>query len=101
MSRQEATDQYLKALKSGQRYRKDCVVRGRYPYPQVLDDILDDSMVAGQMDLGLVEIPSEQIVGTKAQGRKPAFAANFMPLLPINSEFGAKWVSLCMAHLGD
>ena len=101
MGRQEAVEQYSKALKSDQRNRKDCVLRGRYPYPQVLDDILDDSMVAGQMEMGLVEIPSEQIVGTKAQGRKSAFAANFMPLLSTETEFAQKWITLCMAHLGS
>lgn len=101
MSRQEATDQYLRALKLGQKNHKDCVLRGRYPYPQVLDEILNDSMAAGRVDMGLIEIPTESIVGTKAAGRKSAFAANFMPLLPVNTEFAAKWVELCMAHLGE
>lgn len=101
MSRQEATEQYNRALKLGQRNYKDSVLRGRYPYPQVLDDILDESMTAGQVEIGLIEIPSEQIVGTKALGRKSAFAANFMPLLSNTTEFAFKWISLCMAHLGD
>ena len=48
MSRQEATEQYSRALKAGQKNYKDCVLHGRYPYPQVLDEILDDSMVAGR-----------------------------------------------------
>ena len=64
MSRQEATNQYLTALKAGQKNYRDCVLQGRYPYPQVLDEILDDSMAAGQVDLGLIGIPTERIVGT-------------------------------------
>ena len=101
MSRQEATQQYMKALKQGRKTYKDCVLHGRYPYPQILDDILDDAMVAGRVDLGVVEIPTGQIVGTRTLGRRSAFAADFMPLLDANTEFAMKWVSLCAAHLGD
>ena len=100
MSLTEAMDQYKRALKQGQKdYRAD-VLRGRYPYPQVLDEILVESMCAGRVDLGLIEIPINQIVGTKSAGRKSAFASSFMPLLPIDTEFGVKWVKLCQAHLG-
>lgn len=34
-------------------------------------------------------------------GRQTAFAANFMPLLDLGTEFASKWISLCEAHLGD
>ena len=101
MSRQEATEQYSRALKAGQKNYKDCVLHGRYPYPQVLDEILDDSMVAGRADMGVIEIPTEQITGTKTAGRRSAFAADFMPLLGEDSEFAYKWIELCAAHLGD
>lgn len=101
MSRQEAAAQYQEALKLGRRTYKDRVLRGQYPYPQVLDEILDDAMTAGQVDMGLLEIPSDRIVGTKTQGRRDAFAADFMPLMPADSEFAAKWITLCAAHLSD
>ncbi len=81
MERAEAIAQYNQALKQGQKCRKNAVLHGQYPYLQVLDELIDDSMIAGQMDMGLLEIPAERIVGTKAAGRKTAFAANFMPLL--------------------
>ena len=102
LNRQEALEQYNKALKLGQKNYRDCVLHGRYPYPQVLDEILlDDSLVAGRVDMGVLEIPTEQIVGTKTTGRRSAFAANFMPLLDADSEFAFKWRELCAAHLGD
>ena len=96
----EAQLQYAAALKAGQKCYKEAVVKGEYPYPQVLDEILDEYLAAGRVDLGLVDIPTAWIVGTKSQGRRNAFAANFMPLLPAESEFGAKWIALCSAHLG-
>ena len=98
---QEATEWYGKALKLGQKDHRERVHQGRYPYPQVLDEILDDSMIAGRVDLGVIEIPAEKIVGTKTSGRKNAFSANFMPLLPENTEFALKWIDLCVAHLSD
>lgn len=101
MSRQEAVLQYNKALKMGQRCYRNRVHRGEYPYPQVLDEILDDSMVAGYIDLGVLEIPIDQIEGTKSAGRQSVFAANYMPLPDPETEFGMKWISLCEAHLGD
>lgn len=101
MNRQEATVQYGKALKSGQKNYKEKVLRGLYPYPAVLDEILDEKMVTGRVELGVIEIPTEQIVGTKTAGRRTAFASNFMPLLDANTEFAIKWMDLCSAHLGD
>lgn len=101
MSRQEATDQYSHALKQGQRYYKNSLAHGGYPYPPVLDDMIDEATIVGRADIGLVNIPSELIVGTKTAGRVSAFAGNFMPLLEEGSEFAEKWISLCDAHLGE
>ena len=101
MSRQEAAQQYQEALKLGRKTYKERVLRGQYPYPQVLDEILNDTMTAGQVDMGLLDIPAEHVVGTKTQGRRDAFAADFMPLMPADSEFASKWINLCAAHLGD
>ena len=101
MSRQEALEQYNYALKLGQKYYKAAIIRGGYPYLQALDEILDESMVAGRVEMGLVNIPSEQIVGVKSVGRRTALAGNFMPLLGTDSEFASKWITLCDAHLSD
>ena len=98
---QEAKDQYQRALKRGQKYQRACLLRGENPYPVVLDEFLDEEMVNGTTDLGVLDIPSDLVVGTKTAGRKTAFAGNFMPLLSANTEFGLKWVQLCHAHLGD
>ena len=97
----EAAAQYSHALKLGRKAHRDDVHRGNYPYLQVLDEILDSSMIVGKVSVGLVDIPSEMIIGTKTSGRTTAFASNFMPLLPEDTEFAAKWESLCALNLGD
>ena len=101
MSRQEAYIQYNYALKLGQKYYRECVVRGKYPYQQALSDVFNENLAAAKVNIGLVDIPTEQIVGTTTSGRGNAFAGNFMPLLHDSTEFGTKWISLCAAHLDE
>ena len=97
----EIMEYYQQALKAGRKSHRQNVHQGRYPFLQVLDEIITDHMTAGEVALGIMEIPTDRIVGTKTRGRTNAFASNFMPLLPENSEFGLKWCALCDAHLSD
>ena len=61
MSRREAIVQYGKALKEGRRCYRECVSSGRYPYPQVLDEILQDADTQGTVELGEVEYGEVEI----------------------------------------
>lgn len=97
----EAREEFTKALRAGQRAYRESLARGRYPYLQVLDDILQNSDVEMTEPLGLVDIPADRIVGTKTGGRTKAFAANFMPLLDAKTEFGTKWISLCQSQMEE
>ena len=101
MYRAEAIDEYRKALKAGQREYKELVAAQKDPYPAVLDALLSDCATMPTQLVGLTEIPTDLIVGTKSAGRISAFTASFLPLLEENSEFGAKWIHLCMANLSD
>lgn len=94
-------EDYQKALRLGQKQYRACVARGDYPYLQVLDDILENVQVQSEYSLGLVNIPTEKIVGTCTAGRTTAFASNFMPLLADNTEFASKWANLCRIHLDE
>ena len=84
-------EEYRKASNKGRKYFRACVSKGMYPYLQVLDDILEAVDIASTVDLGVVSIPTDQIAGTKTEGRKAAFAGNFMPLLDEETEFAYKW----------
>jgi len=100
-SRQEALEQFTKAQRLAHKYFSAAISRGEYPYPQVLGEIFDERMAAGRQNIGVVDIPMDRIVGTTTSGRKSAFAGNFMPLLEERTEFGAKWIALCEAHLSS
>ena len=69
----------------------------------VLDDLLREKQIRipSEQPLGLVEIPIEQIVGTKTEGRRDAFNKEFYPALEVESEFAQKWISLCHSHLEE
>ena len=98
---QVATEEYLLALKKGQKIYRERLMAGLPPYPAVLDDILPKESSNMTKEIGLVEIPAERIIGTKSAGRITAFNAEFQPLLDLDSEFAIKWVNLCAAHLGE
>ena len=100
-NRTEAVNQYLAAQRLGKKYYNACVAKGVSPYPQVLNELVEDASTSDTIKVGLVDIPADRIVGTWTDGRKAAFAGNFMPLLDVNTEFGSKWVNLCEAHLGE
>lgn len=101
MSRVAAKEEYARAMRAGQKEVKDLLAAGKNPNPEVLDQILPPSAQEIQEEVGLVDIPIDQIVGTKSAGRITAFSATFLPLLPIDSEFGLKWVNLCLHHMGE
>ena len=95
----EALSQYNKALRQGQRYYKAAKAKGEDPYLPVLDELVDEAQIASRVELGVIDIPLRLVRGTRTAGRTTALAGNFMPLLPFDSEFGTKWISLCDAHL--
>ncbi len=101
MSKLEAREEYRSALRQGQKEYRDLMMRGKTPNPAVLDEILPKFAAESTQDIPLVDIPTERIVGTKSAGRISAFTAGFLPILPEDTEFAAKWVGLCAAHLSD
>ena len=98
---QIALDEYMLALKKGQKEYKELTAAGRNPHPVVLDEILPPSFTDSIQEVGLQEIPAERIIGVKSAGRITAFSASFRPLLENKTEFAMKWMNLCKAHLGE
>lgn len=92
---------YKDALKLGQKEYRACLSKGISPCLSALDDFIPVERSMAGTDLGLVQIPSEFIVGTKTRGRVNSFAPNFMPVLDVGTEFADKWERLCQAHLDE
>lgn len=94
-------EDYSKASKQGKKDYQARMLRGEKPTLQVLDDIMPAKGAYFEMPLGLVQIPIEQIVGTKTVGRSNSFAGNFMPILREDTEFAAKWSNLSTSHVEE
>lgn len=92
---------YEKAYKMGKKDYQYRMMHGMQPTLQVLDDILPSRGSYSEVPLGLVQIPMEQIAGTKTGGRSNAFAGNFMPILKENTEFATKWAYLSNIHVEE
>ena len=94
------SEEYQKAYKMGKKDYQARMARGESPTLPVLDEILPKGNYS-EVPLGLVQIPIDQIVGTKSGGRSGAFSGNFMPVLKMDTEFAFKWDSLSLIHLNE
>ena len=94
-------DDYIKAQKIGERTYKARAAKGEYPFLPALDDIAPDTATMTQKELGMFEIPTWLIEGTKTRARQNSFAPDFMPLLSPDSEFGMKWSNLYEAQMEE
>lgn len=94
-------EDYTKAHKAGKRDYQARMLRGVRPTLEVLDEIMPPKGSYSEVPLGLVQIPIDQIVGTKNGGRSNAFAGNFMPILHDTTEFASKWSTLSTSHVEE
>lgn len=96
-----AVADYERAFKLGKKEYQTRMMNGELPTLPALDDILPPRGYYTEVPLGLVQIPVEQIVGTKTNARSNAFASNFMPILDEQTEFASKWESLYDSHVKE
>ena len=96
-----ASDDYIKAQKLAKNAYRRAASRGEYPYLPALDEFVSQVDIRTEENLGIVNIPLSQIVGTKTAGRQSSFAVNFMPLMPENSEFARKWDAVVEYHMNQ
>lgn len=91
---------YQEALKKGMKAYKKALHKGMDPYLPSLDESID-SEKKSTIYLGLMQVPTEYVVGTRTAARANSFADNFMPIMEMGSEFSRKWISLCQSHLEE
>lgn len=94
-------EEYLRAMRMGQKEKKELEAAGLDPFPAVLDEVCPETSRMNAVELPVSEIPADLIIGTRSKGRISAFSASFMPLPEPDSEFAMKWIALCAAHLSD
>ena len=93
--------EYERVLKLGKQSLHAEMSKGQTGYLTSLDGVIQTGNVLSEMPLGLIEIPLKKVVGTYTHSRSIAFAQNFMPIMPVKSEFATKWMSLYSAHVEE
>ena len=93
--------EYEKARKMAQKQYRSSVSAGKYPYLPALDDMLPYEDIVSESYLGIVDIPLDQIAGTRRQAVRMHFPMDFCHLFPPKSEFGSKWINLYQAQLNE
>lgn len=90
----DAITEYDRALKLGKREGTPVAS---------LDDLLAEKneQIVSEIPLGIVQVPSELLVGTKTNGRSSALSKSFYPLLKERTEFASKWCNLYVAHMEE
>ena len=92
---------YKEAQKLAQKEYRARAAAGQSTALPALDELVPPDRLLKGVDLGIVQIPTEWVVGTKSAGRVNAFAPNFLPIMEDDSEFAQKWQRLCDAHLTE
>ncbi len=101
MADYDSSANYKQARAMGRHYLSEHSDSATKGYLYILDDLLDNVEICGEINLGTAEIPINKILGTRTSARSNAFAGNFMPLLAENTEFGAKWCKLYESHIRE
>ena len=96
-----ALEEYQKAKKQAEKARRRAMLQNKNPYLPCLNDLLKNAETAGQVPVGLLEIPLSLVAGTVTESRQNAFADNFMPLMDASSEFANKWMRLYEAQIDE
>lgn len=101
MADYDSSANYKQARAMGRHYLSEHSDSATKGYLYILDDLLGNVEICGEINLGTSEIPINKILGTRTAARSNAFAGNFMPLLPENTEFGTKWCKLYESHIRE
>ncbi|MGL5676781.1 MAG: BMP family ABC transporter substrate-binding protein [Cellulosilyticaceae bacterium] len=101
MNQFELEGVYEQAIKSAKQAWNALVNKGEIGNLPSLDGIVQQTDVASEVPLGLVEVPLNKIIGTYTHSRSVAFAHNFMPLMGAQTEFATKWMHLYQAHIEE
>lgn len=92
---------YKEAKKLGDEAVRAAIKNGVSPYLPVLDNFEEIKHNAGEVHVGLLDLPIMRIRGNKERGRNNAFANNFMPIFEDDSEFATKWTALYDSYLEE
>ena len=66
-----------------------------------LADVLEGEATSGKLELGVLEIPVDQIVGIATESGKENYTSDFLPVPSVKSDFAEAWCNLYLEFLSD
>ena len=98
----EAHEQYYKAYSIATRNQLKDKKQRASANPVALDTLLNEDMISKRVDLGIMDIPVNLIVGA-AENRESlqSFTREFLPLEKPGSEFAAMWREVYQKYVSD
>lgn len=92
---------YHRAHRAGQKETRRLFRKGTDPYLKVMDSVIDPSMSADSIILGVMDIPIDKIVGITDKEKSRLYTYDFLPLSAPNGEFASKWTKLYWYYLSN
>lgn len=92
---------YRKAYNAGKKELKKQVKQGADPYLKSLSSFLKKDMVVESVTLGVMDIPTDKIVGVATDEGRELYTADFLPLSAPDEPFASKWCKLYWYYLGN
>ena len=97
----EVWERYADSQNRAKRALRKASAKGTDMKLPVLNDILDRSQMADIVELGIVDIPVNQIVGVGIDTDRDFYIRDFRPLPSVQSEFAEAWTGIYKQHLTD
>ena len=92
---------YHRAHRAGQKETRRLLRKGTDPYLKVMDSVIDHSMTADRISLGVMDIPIDKIVGITDKEKSHLYTFDFLPLSAPDGEFASKWTKLYWYYLSN
>lgn len=89
---------YVKALKLDNRQKNKDEKQGNDAHPRALDAFLQKNMEEERIELGVMDIHTDQVIGVAESKGRELYASNFMPLSPKKSNYAIQWRELCLDY---
>ena len=92
---------YRKAQKRGKRTVRKLERQGVNPYLLSLDSFLDKDESVDYIHIGVMDIPTEKIVGVSTSEKQELYSVDFLPLTNPNTDFSTKWCKIYWNYLSN
>ena len=97
----EAWERYSVIQNRAKRVVRKDSFNGKDAALPVPESVLNKNKVAGEVDLDVVDISVNQIVGIASDSDRGIYTSDYLPLLSIKSEYAEKWIQLFVADFSD